>query len=329
MIMNDLNEIHQKLAPILVFVYSKLNETKATLEALMNNGLSKNSDLYIFSDGYKDERSREKVEAVRNYIHSSQIYDSFKNVQIYEAEKNKGLAASIISGVTKIIEKYGRVIVVEDDLVTSPCYLEYMNKALEFYENDSRVWSVTGFSFEMKSTQGSNENVFIHKRACSYGWGTWKNRWDSVDWNVADYHKKKNNLSYRCRINKWGTDLTSMLDQQILYGCDSWAIRWCVSAICQNKYTVYPTKPMVKIVALGGEAVHGDAASNCSDEDMLRQLPPDFKLSFPDYSRKIRREFNSKFDDDIVYMIRRSIKWFLIRHKMGHLNAEKRFSFGK
>ena len=130
------------LAPIVLFVYNRPWHTRQTVEALQQNELANESELFIFSDEAKDEMATKHVNDIRDYIRT---IDGFKNIEIIERDKNFGLAKSIISGVTEIINQYGTVIVLEDDLVTSPYFLQYMNDALVFYEKEDRVVSVMGY----------------------------------------------------------------------------------------------------------------------------------------------------------------------------------------
>ena len=123
-------------APVIVFVYKRIEHTRKTLDSLMKNNLCSKTDVFIFSDGYKGNDDKEGVLAVRKYIHSLERKNPFKSLSIVESPKNNGLADSVISGTTKVIEKYGRVIVIEDDLLLSEHYLEYMNGALDFYETE-------------------------------------------------------------------------------------------------------------------------------------------------------------------------------------------------
>ena len=135
-------------APIVAFVYNRLDHVKALFESLGACELASVSDLFIFSDGSKSESGVPKIEAVRKYIHSVEVKRRFKSVTIIEAEKNKGLARSVISGVTQVIQKYGKAIVIEDDNVVSKQLLRFMNACLDRYESDSSVWSISGYTFK-------------------------------------------------------------------------------------------------------------------------------------------------------------------------------------
>jgi hypothetical protein len=145
------------------------------IDALKNNVLALGSNLIIYSDNYKDGTSIESVQEVRRYI---QTVTGFKNIQIIERDHNFGLAESIIEGVTSVVEKYGKIIVLEDDLVTSKYFLQYMNDALTYYENQDGVISVHGYMFPVEHNL---PETFFLKAAHCWGWGTWKNAWDSFE----------------------------------------------------------------------------------------------------------------------------------------------------
>ena len=300
----------KELAPIVVFVYNKLEETTKMMEALMNNTLAKESELFVFSDGPKSADGKNAVEEVRTYIHSNRIVEAFRTVTIAEAEQNKGLAESVITGVTQIMNRFGKVIVVEDDLVTSPCFLDYMNKALQYYESDESIWSVTGFSYGMPMPNGYGHDVFIHGRVSSYGWGTWKDRWDTVDWEVKTYPKFKHNFFERFQMGRWGSNLPEMLDAQMLSDIDSWAIRWCYSAIKQKKMTVYPVVSKIRIVDNSGNAHHGKVPSAFTDIVIDEHVTTCDKMEKVHLNREIVRLFNKLSPGKSK---RNKIRWAIIR----------------
>ena len=136
----------EKLAPICLFTYSRLEETKRTIEALKKNFLAPKSELFIFSDGPKNHETKDKVKAVRDFI---KTIDGFKKITIFESKTNEGLAKSIINGVTKVVNEYGKVIVLEDDLLTTPNFLDFMNQALLFFELNLSIYSINGYSLAL------------------------------------------------------------------------------------------------------------------------------------------------------------------------------------
>lgn len=251
------------LAPIVLFVYNRPEHTKETIKALKENDLSNESELFIFSDAPRSEIDVENVNKVRKIVDNVQ---GFKKVTIVKAKNNKGLANSVIGGVTEIINKYGKVIVLEDDLITSRDFLKYMNEALLFYNDKSHIWSISGYTPNFIAPRGYEWDVFAIPRACSWGWGTWKNRWNNIDWEVRDYESFKNDSVAKKEFNVGGNDMAPMLDDQMNGYINSWAIRWCYSQYKSNAYTIYPKKSFVKNVGTHGESTHGSLSMRFDTE---------------------------------------------------------------
>jgi hypothetical protein len=231
---------NKNLVSIVLFTYRRV--PKDTIENLLQNDLAKESELFIYSDGYKSEVDKNDVLEVREYL---QTINGFKSTQIIEAPQNKGLANSIIDGVSEIINKYGKVIVLEDDLIVSSDFLDYMNNALEFYKNDSNIWSISGYGPKLPCLETYDKDLYLSPRGSSWGWATWKDRWNSVDWDVKDFEKLKHNKQMRKKFELGGNDMYKMLELQMLGKIDSWAIRWGFSQFLQDKYTVYPVKSKI------------------------------------------------------------------------------------
>jgi len=240
-------------APICLFTYNRLAETKQTVEALKNNFLASDSDVIIFSDAAKNESSVEKVQCVRDYLNT---ITGFKSVKIIERNKNHGLAKSIITGVNAVIETHGRVIVIEDDLITSKNFLSYMNKALDFYKQKSKIWSISGFSFPMSYPEAYDYDVAFGVRASSWGWATWADRWEKVDWNVSDYSLFQADKKAQKAFSQGGSDICKMLKEQMAGKINSWAIRFCYAQFRNNALDVYPKISKVENIGFSGEATH-------------------------------------------------------------------------
>lgn len=160
------------LAPIALFAYNRKEHLEKTVDSLKKNKKATDSQLFIFSDGPKSGGPAEGVDAVRKYIRG---ITGFKTITVVNRDKNIGLARSIISGVTETLSHYGRVIVLEDDLIVSPFFLDYMNEALEIYETDPEVICVHAYSYPLKGNVP--ETYFIRGADC-WGWGTWKRGWE-------------------------------------------------------------------------------------------------------------------------------------------------------
>lgn len=298
-----------QLAPIVLFVYNRLKHTKATIQALQNNSLAEESVLYIFSDGPKQPEEKESVEAVREYI---KTVSGFKNIFINERDKNFGLAESIIDGTSTVLIQHGKIIVLEDDLITSKYFLKYMNDALKIFRDVENVFSVTGFSFTTKFMQfpkSYEEEIYLNIRPMSWSWATWIDRWEDVDWKVKDYDVFIKNSKQKKEFNRGGTDLTRMLKNQMNGKLNSWYIRWTFHAFKRNKLTVYPRIAYVNNIGHDASGVH------CADDDNdiyahIELNDREIKLWNKDIqlNNTIVKNFNKGFDTDYKKILRRKIK---------------------
>lgn len=241
------------LAPIILFVYNRAEHTRKTLEALQKNNFAKESELFIFSDGPKNEEAEGKVKEVRKYI---KTISGFKNVEIIERSKNMGLANSIILGVTETVNKYGRVIVLEDDLATSPYFLEYMNGALDLYEEEDRVISIHGYIYPIK--KNLPETFFLKNPSC-WGWATWKRGWKLFEPGGKKLLVELERKNLIKEFDFGGTyNFSGMLKRQMEGKNDSWAICWYASAFLRNKLTLYPGRSLVNNTGFDGSGVHSN-----------------------------------------------------------------------
>jgi hypothetical protein len=288
------DNIHMELAPILLFTYNRPELTKKTIHALQQNVLAGESELFIFSDGPKDEGDFNQVRAVRNYI---KTIGGFKKIEVYESAKNNGLANSIIAGVSQTINQHGRVIVLEDDLITSKIFLSYINQALNYYGDNPQIFSISGYSSVMEGL--TEKDVYFTRRASSWGWATWKQQWDKVDWDVSDYQIFVRDRAARSKFNRMGSDMAVMLDRQMRGEINSWAIRWCYCQFRNSLYTVYPGISKISNIGFGAEATHTrdrfnrfktilDTSDNtvfgfndyiATDERFIRQFTRPFSIS--------------------------------------------------
>lgn len=243
-------------APVVIFTYNRYQHTKNTIEALCKNTIAKDTDVYIMVDYIDDAERRRNNQQLFDYLNDCQWKQNFRKVKIIYATYHKGLAKSIIEGVTEFIKLCGKIIVLEDDIVTEPIFLEYMNECLDFYEDDSKIWSISGYAIPEKKIEDLSESLYLSYRSSSWGWATWKDRWDTIDWEVTDYKRFKYNLFKRSHFNRGGNDLSFMLDRQMRGDIDSWAVRWCYSQSKQNRYTVYPTRSLVDNIGCDGSGTH-------------------------------------------------------------------------
>jgi hypothetical protein len=253
------NNSKQELAPIVLFVYNRPWHTKQTVEALQKNELASESELFIYCDNAKNDDGRKSVDEVRKYVDS---IDSFKKITIIKREKNWGLANSIIDGVTKIVNEYGKIIVLEDDLITSPYFLKFMNEALEFYKYEEKVWHVSGGNYPIK-TDGL-EDVFLWRLMNCWGWATWADRWQyyekDIDKTLKEFSKED--------IKRFNLDGNEDFFGQVIANYEktinTWAIFWYVTIFKHDGLCLNPSQTFVENIGNDGSGIH------CGETDIYK-----------------------------------------------------------
>lgn len=299
-------------APLVVFVYNRAEHTKKLLASVNSAKGADCTDLYIFSDGAKSSESEKDVAEVRNVINNFIENESrFKKIELIRSTENCGLANSIINGVTKIIKQYGKIIVLEDDLEVSVDFLEYMNGGLNYYKDNQSIWSISGYTLPLKSLENYRHDIYVALRGCSWGWATWLDRWEKVDWEVKNYNTIKFNLKKRLDFGRWGRDMPFMLDANV-YGMNhSWAIRWCYSSFQYKQYTVYPKESRVINKGTDGSGTNYTSTTDRYDSvlsDGSKKVK--FESVMPD--KQIEKEFRWKMKRKLGF-IRDCAKWFVIK----------------
>lgn len=245
------------LAPIVLFVYNRPAHTRLTVEALQKNTLAKDSDLIIYSDAPKNAESEDAVRQVRQYIHQ---IAGFKSVTIIERETNLGMAHTIIDGVTSVVNKRGRIIVLEDDIVTSQFFLNFMNRALDYYENEPRVWHISGWNFPI-NPEGLPDAFFSRAMYC-WGWATWADRWTHfqkapdrllAEWDAAKINRF--NLDGKC-------DFWEQVKQNATGVLNTWGVFWYATIFEHNALCLIPAVTYVENIGLD------QTGENCGETTM-------------------------------------------------------------
>lgn len=240
----------QRHAPIALFVYNRPAHTRKTIDALARNEGAKESKLYIYSDQAKSLAAVDAVNEVRQLIHG---ISGFKEVIIIEQTENFGLAQSIITGVTHLCEKYGRVIVLEDDLETSPYFLKFMNEALDFYENTPEVMHVSGCRYPAESF-GSDDTFFLHVPLC-WGWATWQRAWNTFEKNIAVMERFDRKM-----IRHFNFDDTYPYWKQLEMNRDgaisTWFVFWYANIFLRGGLSLFPSRTLVSNIGFDGSGVH-------------------------------------------------------------------------
>lgn len=290
------------LAPVVLFVFNRPFHTKKTIEALKKNYLSSSTDLIIYSDAADGVGCVSEVDKVRDYIRG---LEGFKSIKIIEREVNLGLANNILSGVTEVVNDYGKIIVLEDDLVVSKAFLLYMNKALAFYGSASNVWHISGWSYPIKF-DGLGD-AFLWRVMNCWGWATWAEKW-------ACFEKNPNRL-----IDNWSSETKSRFDlddagvfwSQVTDNSsrkiDTWAIFWYSTIFENNGLCLSPTQTFVNNIGYDGSGINCVRTNSFSDkdltlcEDLNINYPRDFKESevavklIKSYYRKMKNRFFFRF----------------------------------
>lgn len=247
----------QTLAPVVIFAYNRPQHLRRTIDALAGNHLASETNVTIYCDGPKTEEVGNAIDEVRNVAYSAR---GFKNVRVRVSDENRGLSRSIIDGVSKVVTESGRVIVVEDDIVTSPWFLTYMNQGLALYENETAVASIHGYTYPVRTRL---PDTFFLRGADCWGWATWKRAWDVFEMNGSALLKELTDRNLENDFDFDGTyDYTRMLRDQIKGHNDSWAIRWHASAFLRGMLTLYPGESLVHNSGNDGSGTHSGGTSD-------------------------------------------------------------------
>ena len=241
--------------PIILFVYNRPGYTRRTLEALTANKEAQHSHLYIYADGPKASATADEIQQIAEVRQLIRTRNWCGEVTVVEAEKNRGLSASIIGGVTEVVNRHGSVIVLEDDLDLSPFFLQFMNDALSVYATEEEVWSVGGCNFF--ATSSAIPETFLIRMPDCLGWATWQRAWQHFEPNGRELLQQLTERNLQHAFNVEGTyDFTGMLEAQLRGENSSWAIRWQATAFLQNKLTLYSKHAVTNHIGLGPDATH-------------------------------------------------------------------------
>ena len=297
-------------SPIALFVYHRKGMTQQTVEALKRNRYADQSDLFVFSDGPKNEQNAVAVSQVREYVHS---ISGFRSVVVIESPVNRGLAHSIIEGTTSVLKDNETVIVLEDDMVTSPHFLKHMNEALDMYKGDERVVSIHGYVYPFK--QALPQSFFLRGADC-WGWATWRRGWALFEPNGARLLEELEHRELIQEFDYGGSyPFTQMLRDQISGLNDSWAIRWQASAFLNDRLTLYPGKSFVRNIGFDSSGTHSGLTDvydtslqmeNVSLKKISIGEHPEARKYFESYFRSIQPSFLKRIKQKLVSGISRA-----------------------
>jgi hypothetical protein len=297
-------------APIILFVYNRPEHARRTLDALSKNALARESELWIFADGAKGASDEDQVAAVRrmvgSYATGLETAANFRKIHLHAWAWNRGLAFSVISGVSSVMRSEGRGIVVEDDLVTAPDFLPFMNAALDYYQDNPAVGSISGYTPPVEIPADYEHSVWVMPRSSSLGWATWSDRWNAVDWDVNDFGRFQADLRARRAFNACGSDRFDRLRRQVKNDAGSWSVRFGYSQFRRGMHTVYPTVSRVLNIGNDASGVHVDPTARYNTR--VSNLPVPFVLSTPQPDKRIIRQMKRLYSGPALSRLARTVR---------------------
>ncbi|MBP5547929.1 MAG: hypothetical protein J6X58_03435 [Bacteroidales bacterium] len=298
------------MSPICIFVYRRPETTKLMLQSLLACPECAESDLYVFMDEARNDEEAKAVEDTRALFDDIK---GFKSFHPFPARMNKGMANSVIDGVTKVLQEHEDIIVLEDDIVVSPDFLSFMNEALNTYRNREDIWSISGYTPDLKILRGcKDQKVFLVPRAQCWGWATWRDRWEKVDWEVSDFNSLSRNKAARRAFDQGGNDLYRTLEMERRERIESWAVRWAYAASKNGMLTVNPTQSKTQNIGLKSSKSHvgwHDERHNVELYGNTTTIDPDVQLD-----ENLARAFKKHHDLGIIS----KIGYFMRLHNLGY-----------
>lgn len=247
--------------PVAVFTYNRPEHTNRALDALSKCRGVDACEFYFFSDGPRTETTRQDVEATRSVLRK---WANLLDAKIIEQPSNLGLAKSIVAGVTDLCERYGRVIVVEDDLIVSPDFLHFMIHSLDHYKHEPRVMQVGGFT--ISPPEGLTTDAFLLPVTSTWGWATWQRAWQNFAWTPKDLDVARKDHQWLSLFDLHGAgSFSSMLEDRLAGRNDSWGILWWYAVSRSNGLVLYPSRSLVWNGGFDGSGIH------CGSGDFLQQ----------------------------------------------------------
>lgn len=286
---------------IALFVYNRPEHTARTLAALASAETAKQQRVVVFSDGARSIIDADKVQQVRQIC--SKAY-GFAQIDIVERAENYGLARNIIEGVSDVFHTDDEVVVLEDDIVVSPGFIVYMQAALDFYRHKN-IFAIGGYTPPIDLPLDYQFTTFAAQRNCSWGWATWRSRWQMVDWQVSDFHEFIRNSKLRTEFNLCGNDLTPMLLKQQMGEINSWSIRFCYAAFCAKMPCIFPIKSLITNAGADGSGTNVGNTSKyhsptANELDTVAFCPTEQPL--PAFTQQIKRFYDTS-------LLRKVINW--------------------
>ena len=244
-------------APVVLFVYSRLEHTKRTIAALKLNKEALDTELYIFCDAPNPKATEEQIaEILATHAYLKTLKDGFLKIHMEISEVHRGAGKAIIRGISVVLAKAGRCIILENDMEVEPLFLEYMNKGLNAYENDKQIYGIASTSYNFRIPRWYKKDLYLLPRTESWGWATWVDRWQDADWEVNDFDTLKHSQRLQNAFNKGGNDLFDMLKNQMEGKTDTWDLQWAWHVFKKHGYFVYSRWCFQKNEGFDGSGAH-------------------------------------------------------------------------
>ncbi len=265
-----------KLAPIGVSTYSRINHLKQTIKSLQENTLAAESVLYIFSDAPK-AGDQEKVQTVRDFL---KTIEGFKRVEIVERETNSRTYNNR-QGMRMLLDQYGKMIFLEEDVVTAPSFLEFMNQALEAYKHNHRIFSISGYCPPIKIPKDYQPDVYALRRFCAWGFGIWKDRYDLIKMTLSadEVNALLNSRKESSGFGVGGLDMLNMLRKEQDGQLDALDVKIFFRQYQLQMDTVYPVRSLTRNIGMDGTGEHTKKTThkdvNLDLDKKTWVLPPD------------------------------------------------------
>ena len=290
-------------SPIVVFAYNRKYHLEMTINALLTNKESNFSDLYIFCDGPKSIDQNDVLE-VRNYVKS---IIGFNKIHINYRDENHGLAKNVISGLNYIFSIHEKAIIIEDDIVVSDSFLKFMNDLLNEYREEKKIFSISGYNYPIKISQKYLYDIYFFERFSSWGWATWKDRWNEINFDLNSNELIFNNKKLQNQFQKGGKDLYYMLLDQVNNKINSWAIRVAYHCFKEKYLNIYPINTKVNNIGHDNSGTHCSTSNkwsivtfNISSKGLL---PPKIQTN-KKISRKLKIFFSGTLTERIIIKLK-------------------------
>lgn len=252
---------------IVLFAFNRPNLLQQTLSALAANDLADTASLTIFCDGPRNEKDEPNIRSVRELAKNAR---GFATLEVVEHNQNMGCAASVIHGLTEMFRLHERLIVIEDDIVTSPYTLRFLSDGLAHYEDNEKVFNIAAWTpphIIRHLPTGYPYDVYAIPRFNCWGWASWRDRFQSIDWEVTDYQEFKNSPQLRNAFNAGGNDLSTMLDEQMQGKIDAWDIRADYTRFKKNMLGINPVRSYALNIGMGS-GTHTTESTTYWDSDI-------------------------------------------------------------